>query len=89
MFGNHLIWWFLPPSKWWHYVGVMDDLRSVIRGGVWSLGSIQAWVTTMMKGIAGARLGSPIPFTRKSRRRKFRKGLYSRAGYHRQYVGAR
>jgi len=89
MFGNHLIWWFLPPSKWWHYVGVMDDLRSIIKGGVWSLGSIQAWVTTMMKGIAGARLGSPIPFTRKSRRRKFRKGLYSRAGYHRQYVGAR
>jgi len=87
MFGNHLIWWFLPPSKWWHYVGVMDDLRSIIKHGVWSLGAIQAWVAAMMKGILGARMGSPIPFTRKARRRKFRKSLYSRAGYHRQYVG--
>jgi hypothetical protein len=89
MFGNHIIWWFLPPSKWWHYVGVMDDLRSIVKGGIWSLSSIQAWVAAMMKGIMGARMGSPVPFTRKARRRKFRKGLYSRAGYHRQYVGGR
>ena len=46
-----------------------------------------AYVKAMSLGLAGARAGTPVPFTRKPRRRKFRKGLYTRAGYHRQYVG--
>ena len=86
LFGNHLIWWFLPPSKWWHYVGVLDDIRSLVKGGVWSLASIQAMIRQMTLGILGARMGSPIPFTRKARRRKFRKGIYTRAGYHRENI---
>ena len=86
-FGNRMMWWFMPPSKYWHYVGMLSDIKNIFFGGFIQSGAIGAMIAAMAKGIAGARLGSPVPFTPKARRRKFRKGLYSRAGYHRQYVG--
>ena len=86
LFGNHLIWWFLPPTKYWHYIGMMSDIRGLLFGKK-NLGTAYAYVKAMSLGLAGARAGSPVPFTRKARRRKFRKGLYTRAGYHRQQVG--
>ena len=60
------------------------DIGSVVGGGFWSIGAVQAWVQAMAQGMAGARMGTPVPFTMKARRRKFRKGLYTRMGYHRQ-----
>ena len=83
MQGTRLIWWFLPPSKYYHYIGMMFDLYSVATGGFWSLGAVGAMFQAMTVGIMGARMGSPVPFTRKAQRRKFRKGMYTRAGYHR------
>ena len=50
-------------------------------------GAAKAYVSAMSIGIAGARAGTPVPFTPKARRRKFRKSLYTRAGYHRTTVG--
>ena len=86
LFGNHLIWWFVPPSKFWHYIGLMSDVRGLLFGKK-NLGAAVAYVKAMSLGLAGARGGSPVPFTRKARRRKFRKGLYTKAGYHRSQVG--
>ena len=86
LFGNHLIWWFLPPTKYWHYIGMLSDIRGLLFGKK-NLGTAYAYVKAMSLGLAGARAGSPVPFTRKARRRKFRKGLYTRAGYHRKQVG--
>ena len=86
-FGNRMMWWFMPPSKYWHYVGMLSDIKNIFFGGFIQSGAVGAMIVAMAKGLAGARLGSPVPFTPKARRRKFRKGLYSRAGYHRQYVG--
>ena len=86
-FGNRLMWWFLPPSKYWHYVGMGSDIKNIFFGGFLTSGAVTAMLKAMALGLAGARLGSPVPFTSKARRRKFRKGMYSRAGYHRQYVG--
>ena len=86
LFGNHLIWWFLPPTKYWHYVGMLSDIRGLLFGKK-NLGAAYAYVKALSLGLAGARMGSPVPFTKKARRRKFRKGLYTRAGYHRQQVG--
>tara|TARA_Y100000310_G_scaffold119457_1_gene118189 strand:+ start:265 stop:1830 length:1566 start_codon:yes stop_codon:yes gene_type:complete len=83
MSGTRLIWWFLPPSKYYHYIGMTFDLYSVATGGFWSLGAVAAMFKAMTVGIIGARMGSPVPFTRKAQRRKFRKGLYTKAGYHR------
>ena len=84
MSGTRAIWWFLPPSKYYHYVGMTFDLYSIATGGFWSLGAVGAMMQAMVVGIVGARMGSPVPFTSKARRRKFRKGLYTRAGYHRE-----
>tara|TARA_R100001443_G_scaffold20497_6_gene32532 strand:+ start:8034 stop:9620 length:1587 start_codon:yes stop_codon:yes gene_type:complete len=86
LFGNHLVWWFVPPSKYWHYIGMASDIRGLLFGQK-NMGAAKAYVQAMSVGIAGARMGSPVPFTRKARRRKFRKGLYTRAGYHRATVG--
>jgi len=83
MFNSRLIWWLLPPSKYYHYIGMGFDVASVMMGGFWSLGAAQAWIQAMSQGMLGARLGTPIAFTHKARRRQFRKGLYTRAGYHR------
>ena len=88
LFGNHLIWWFVPPSKYWHYVGLASDIRGFFFGKK-NIGAAKAYIGAMSMGIAGARAGSPVPFTPKARRRKFRKSLYSRAGYHRTTVGGR
>ena len=82
-FNTRMLWWLLPPSKYYHYVGMAFDIASIVMGGFWSLGAAQAWVQAMSVGMAGARMGTPVPFTRKAQRRKFRKGLYTRAGYHR------
>ena len=86
-FGNRMMWWFMPPSKYWHYIGMASDIKNIFFGGFLQSGAVYAMILAMAKGLAGARLGSPVPFTPKARRRKFRKGLYSRAGYHRKYVG--
>tara|TARA_R110002020_G_scaffold202139_1_gene405211 strand:+ start:190 stop:1881 length:1692 start_codon:yes stop_codon:yes gene_type:complete len=86
LFGNHLIWWFVPPSKYWHYVGMASDIYGLLYGKK-NLGTAIAYVKAMTLGLAGARAGSPVPFTRKARRRKFRQNLYTRAGYHRTQVG--
>ena len=86
MFGNHLIWWFVPPSKYWHYVGMASDIYGLLYGKK-NLGAAYAYVKAMSIGLAGARMGTPVPFTRKARRRKFRQNLYTRAGYHRTQVG--
>ena len=86
LFGNHMIWWFVPPSKYWHYVGLMSDIRGLFFGKK-NFGAAKAYVSAMSIGIAGARAGTPVPFTPKARRRKFRKSLYTRAGYHRTTVG--
>jgi hypothetical protein len=86
LFGNHLIWWFVPPSKYWHYIGMLSDIRGLFFGQK-NIGTVRAYITAMTVGLAGARAGSPVPFTTKARRRKFRKSLYSRAGYHRTQVG--
>ena len=51
------------------------------------MGAAIAYIKAMTIGLAGARAGSPVPFTRKARRRKFRQNLYTRAGYHRTQVG--
>ena len=83
MFNTRHIWWLLPPSKYYHYVGMAFDIASVVGGGFWSLGAVQAWIQAMSVGMMGARMGTPVPFTEKAQRRKFRKGLYTRAGYHR------
>jgi len=88
MFGNHLIWWFVPPSKYWHYIGLMSDVRGLLFGKK-NMGAAMAYVKAMSVGLAGARMGTPVPFTRKARRRKFRQNLYTRAGYHRTQVGGR
>lgn len=88
LFGNHLIWWFVPPSKYWHYIGLASDIRGFFFGKK-NFGAAKAYVSAMSIGIAGARAGTPVPFTPKARRRKFRKSLYSRAGYHRKTVGGR
>jgi hypothetical protein len=82
-FNTRHLWWLLPPSKYYHYVGMAFDIGSVVMGGFWSMGAVQAWIQAMSIGMAGARAGTPVPFTRKAQRRKFRKGLYTRAGYHR------
>jgi len=82
-FNTRHLWWLLPPSKYYHYVGMAFDIGSVVMGGFWSMGAVQAWIQAMSVGMAGARAGTPVPFTRKAQRRKFRKGLYTRAGYHR------
>ena len=86
LFGNHLIWWFVPPSKYWHYIGMLSDIKGLFFGQK-NIGTVRAYITAMTIGLAGARAGSPVPFTTKARRRKFRKTLYSRAGYHRSRVG--
>ena len=86
LFGNHLIWWFVPPSKYWHYIGMLSDIRGLFFGQK-NIGTVRAYIQAMTVGLAGARAGSPVPFTTKARRRKFRKTLYSRAGYHRTSVG--
>ena len=65
-----------------------SDIRGLLFGQK-NMGAAKAYVQAMSVGIAGARMGSPVPFTRKARRRKFRKGLYTRAGYHRTTVGGR
>ena len=88
LFGNHMIWWFVPPSKYWHYIGLMSDIRGLLFGKK-NFGAATAYVKAMSIGIMGARAGSPVPFTPKARRRKFRKSLYTRAGYHRSTVGGR
>ena len=86
MFGNHLIWWFVPPSKYWHYIGMASDIYGLFFGKK-NMGAAVAYVKAMTVGLAGARAGTPVPFTRKARRRKFRQNLYTRAGYHRTQVG--
>ena len=86
MFGNHLIWWFVPPSKYWHYVGMASDIYGLFFGKK-NMGAAIAYIKAMTIGLAGARAGTPVPFTRKARRRKFRQNLYTRAGYHRKQVG--
>ena len=83
MFISRHIWWLLPPSKYYHYIGMGFDIASIAMGGFWSIGAVQAWIQAMSVGMMGARLGSPIAFTSKAQRRQFRKGLYTRAGYHR------
>ena len=83
MFNSRHIWWLLPPSKYYHYIGMGFDIASIAMGGFWSIGAVQAWIQAMSVGMMGARLGSPIAFTSKAQRRQFRKGLYTRAGYHR------
>ena len=88
LFGNHLIWWFVPPSKYWHYIGMASDIYGLLYGKK-NLGAAVAYVKAMSVGLAGARMGTPVPFTRKARRRKFRQKLYTRAGYHRTQVGGR
>ena len=88
MFGNHLIWWFVPPSKYWHYIGMASDIYGLLYGKK-NTGAAIAYVKAMSIGLAGARAGTPVPFTRKARRRKFRQNLYTRAGYHRTQVGGR
>ena len=86
LFGNHLIWWFLPPSKYYHYIGMAFDIYG-LKSGIKNVGAVTAYVKALTIGLAGARAGSPIAFTKKARRRQFRKTLYSRAGYHRTRVG--
>ena len=88
LFGNHLIWWFVPPSKYWHYIGMASDVYGLFFGKK-NLGAAVAYIKAMTVGLAGARMGTPVPFTRKARRRKFRQNLYTRAGYHRTQVGGR
>ena len=88
LFGNHLIWWFLPPSKYYHYLGMAFDIYG-LKNGIQNIGAVTAYVKAMTVGLAGARAGSPVAFTKKARRRQFRKGLYTRAGYHRTQVGGR
>ena len=65
---------------------MLSDIRGLLFGKK-NLGAAYAYVKALSLGLAGARMGSPVPFTKKARRRKFRKGLYTRAGYHRQQVG--
>ena len=86
LFGNHLVWWFVPPSKYWHYIGMASDIYGLLYGTK-NMGAAIAYIKAMTLGLAGARAGSPVPFTRKARRRKFRQNLYTRAGYHRTQVG--
>ena len=86
LFGNHLVWWFVPPSKYWHYIGMASDIYGLLYGKK-NMGAAIAYIKAMTIGLAGARAGSPVPFTRKARRRKFRQNLYTRAGYHRTQVG--
>lgn len=88
LFGNHLVWWFVPPSKYWHYVGLASDIYGLLYGKK-NMGAAVAYIKAMTIGLAGARMGTPVPFTRKARRRKFRQNLYTRAGYHRTQVGGR
>ena len=83
MFNTRHIWWLLPPSKYYHYIGMGFDIGSIATGGFWSMGAVTAWIQAMSQGMLGARMGTPIAFTHKARRRQFRKGLYTRAGYHR------
>ena len=73
-----------------NYLQKMIKTFEVFAKGVFgkkNIGAAVAYVKALSLGLAGARVGTPVPFTRKARRRKFRKGLYTRAGYHRQYVG--
>ena len=86
-FGNKYVWWFLPPSKYWHYIGAAFDIRGVAKGHFFSAAVIQAYLGKMAVGIAASR-ASPSPYipkpTYKARRRQFRKHLYTRLGYHRK-----
>ena len=86
LFGNHLIWWVVPPSKYWHFIGMASDIFGLLYGQK-NMGAAMAYIKAMSLGLAGARAGTPVPFTRKARRRKFRQNLYTRAGYHRTRVG--
>ena len=86
LFGNHLVWWFVPPSKYWHYIGMASDIYGLLYGKK-NMGAAYAYVKALTIGLAGARAGTPVPFTRKARRRKFRQNLYTRAGSHRTQVG--
>ena len=84
LMGHYKIWWVLPPTKYWHYIGALADIRGILTGSFFNLGALTAYVKALTLGLVGARMGSPIAFTPKARRRKFRKGLYTRAGYHRK-----
>jgi len=82
MMGHYKIWWVLPPSKYYHYIGALADIRGVLTGSFFNIGALGAYIKALSAGIIGARMGSPIAFTPKARRRKFRSGMYERAGYH-------
>lgn len=84
IFSKYGVWWFLPPTKYWHYLGLAADIRGVFRGHFFSAATIAVYLKQLAKGLLAARAGSPVGGTRKAFRRKFRKQLYTRAGYHRK-----
>ena len=84
IFSKYGVWWFLPPTKYWHYIGMAADIRGIFRGHFFQPAVVLMYLKQLTKGLLAARAGSPVGGTKKAFRRKFRKQLYTRAGYHRK-----
>jgi hypothetical protein len=73
---SHPYWWVVPPSKAFLYMGIASDIRSILTRGLDIERMLVPFVSAWGLGVTGARLG--IPLTKKTARRKTRRGIWSR-----------
>lgn len=70
------IWWFMPPSNYWMYLGIASELEGILKGQLLSATSIQAFLSAYIRGIASGVTG--VPLSEKFARRRFRYAIYPR-----------
>jgi len=75
---SRLIWWFMPPSEYWKYLGYYADIKGILMGYFMSTDSIMRFAWAFFRGKASGVTG--IPFTEKFARRRFRYRLYTNTG---------
>lgn len=73
--GRYL-WWFMPPSQYWAYLGIASEIEGILRGHLLTGDSIQAFISAYLRGVASGMTG--VPLSEKFARRRFRYTLYPR-----------
>jgi len=69
------IWWFMPPSEYWKYLGIYADIMATLKGYLLNPSTLVKFLSAFGLGKLGGMVG--VPLTKKSRRRRFRHKLWS------------
>ena len=69
------IWWFMPPSEYWKYLGMYADIMATLKGYLLNPETLAKFASAFAVGKFGGMFG--VPLTKKSRRRRFRHKLWS------------